>query len=417
MREIIETLMEETFELIQRAKDSTTRQAHFPQTDQMIKVAIGMRRSGKSYFLYQQINQLITQGISIEQILFVNFEDERLLPMSAKEMGALLDAFYSLYPENYHRRCYIFLDEVQNILDWHQVVRRFYDTKNAQLYLTGSSAKLLSKEIVTSLRGRSLAIEIWPYNFSEFLQAHQLTIPNKPFGQKSFDIMYHYLQKYFAKGGFPAVQHMQTYEWRETLQTYIDTVILRDLVERHNVTNINLLKYLINSLLLNAAAPFSVNKFYNDVKSQGYKVGKDTIYNYMSYIEDAYLAFSVPQYSESIRARQTTPKKIYAVDSGLININSLKITDLYGKLFENQIYLDLRRQGKEIYFYTTKDGYEIDFITIDKTGQREMLQIAWDLSSPAVLEREQRALKQAESELGFSGQIISVKDYLRNFVQ
>jgi uncharacterized protein len=413
---LIETLLEETAVIVHQAREGVPRQLHFPQSDQMIKVAIGMRRSGKSYFLYQTINALLTQGVHASQILLVNFEDERLLPMSAKEMGELLDSFYSLYPENHNRRCYLFLDEVQNIPDWHQVVRRYYDTKNAQLFLTGSSAKLLSKEIATSLRGRSLAIEVWPYSFNEYLMAHQLDAPIKPFGQKAFDIMQAHLLSYFATGGFPAVQNMPKNEWRETLQTYVDTVILRDIVERHKVSNITLLKYLINSLLSNAAAPFSVNKFYNDIKSQGYKVAKDTIHSYMDYIEDAYLAFTVPLYSESTRAKQNSPKKVYAVDSGLIYATSMKIKDIYGKLLENLVYLDLRREGRDIYFYTTSGGYEVDFVTVDKSGEREIIQVAWDVKNPVTLEREQRALQQAEQELGIPGRLISLRDYLRQGV-
>ncbi len=413
---LIETLLEETAAIVRQTRDSVPRQLHFPQSRQMIKVAIGMRRSGKSYFLYQTINTLLMQGVQAEQILLVNFEDERLLPMNAKEMGALLDAFYSLYPENHNRCCYFFLDEVQNIPDWHQVVRRYYDTKNAQLFLTGSSAKLLSKEIATSLRGRSLAVEVWPYRFNEYLVAHQLDSAKKPFGQKAFDIMQGHLLNYFATGGFPAVQTMPQNEWRETLQSYVDTVILRDIVERHKVSNITLLKYLINSLLSNAAAPFSVNKFYNDIKSQGYKVAKDTIYSYMDYIEDAYLAFTVPMYSESARAKHNTPKKVYAIDSGLIHATSLKIKDIYGKLLENLVYLDLRREGRDIYFYMTSDGYEVDFVTVDKSGEREIIQVAWDVSNPNTLDREQRALQQAKQELGISGRVISLRDYLRHGV-
>lgn len=413
MQDLLETLLEEAFDVVKLARTSIPRQLQFPESEQMIKVAIGMRRSGKSYFLYQTINQLLDKGVDSQQILLINFEDDRLLPMNAKEMGALLDTFYSLYPENHTRSCYLFLDEVQNVPDWHQVVRRYFDTKNVQLYLTGSSAKLLSKEIATSLRGRSLSVEVWPYHFNEYLTAHNLALPAKPFGQKSFDTMRKQLLNYFSIGGFPAVQHMAPHEWRETLQTYVDTVILRDIVDRYNVSNIALLKYLINTLLTNAATSFSVNKFYNDIKSQGYKVGKDTIHNYMDYIEDAYLAFSVPLYSESEREKQNKPKKIYAVDSGLINANSLKLNDIYGKLLENQIYLDLRRQGKSIYFYNTSDGYEIDFVTIDALGGREIIQVVWDISDPKTLERGRRALSQAEQELGCAGRIITLRDYLR----
>jgi len=414
MIEILETLLEEAFDTVSEAKSSVVRQFAFPESEDIIKVAIGMRRSGKTYFLYQKINELLSAGNPKQQILMINFEDDRLLPMTSKEMGALLDAFYTLYPKNHEKCCYLFLDEVQNIPDWHLVVRRYFDSKNVQIYLTGSSAKLLSTEIATSLRGRSLSIEVWPYSFDEYLVAHDIKPAQKPFGQKSFDIMRNHLLNYFSVGGFPAVQHMPKNEWRDTLQGYVDTVILRDIVERHKVSNILLLKYLTTTLLKNAATSFSVNKFYNDIKSQGYKISKDTIYTYLSYIEDAFLAFTIPFYSESERTKQNIPKKIYAVDNGLVNANSLGINDLHNKFLENQIYLDLRRQGKDIYFYNTAEGYEVDFVTVAKDGSRELIQVTMDMSDPKTAEREQRALIQAEKELGIKGKIITFKDYLKS---
>jgi len=409
---LLETLLEETFATVKRARNSFQRQYQFPKADNMIKVAVGMRRTGKTYFLYQTINKLLEEGVTQEQILMINFEDDRLLPMTAKEMGALLDSFFSLYPANHERGCYLFLDEVQNVKDWHRVVRRYFDSKQVQLYLTGSSSKLLSKEINTSLRGRSLALEIGPYSFSEYLAAQHITPERPPFGQKSFDIMQGYLKNYFSSGGFPAVQNLFESEWRETLQGYIDTVILRDIVERHNVANIVLLKYLITTLLNSAAAPFSVNKFYNDIKSQGYKAGKETIHNYLEYIQDAFLVFSVPIYSESVRRKQNTPKKIYAIDSGLIKAVSTNIHGNDGRLLENLVYLDLRRQNKKIYFYHTRDGYEVDFMTVDDKGAPELIQVVWGLDEKKVEARERRALLQAEEELGIKGKIITAREYV-----
>jgi len=411
MKELLVTLLDESFYEIEQARDSVPRVVRFPQSDQMIKVAIGMRRSGKTYTLYQRINQLLDQGIKKERILFIDFEDDRLLPMTVKEMGQLLDEFYSIYPENHHKKCYLFLDEVQNIEDWHQVVRRYFKSKDVELTITGSSAKLLSKEINTSLRGRSLSVEILPYSFDEFRLAHNLPTPEPPFGRQAYDIANKQMMDFFTKGGFPAVQHMQIHDWRDTLQGYVDTVILKDIIERHNVYNIALLKYLTKTLLINAAAPFSVNKFYNDIKSQGYKVSRETIYNYLDYIENTFLIFNVPIYSESARAQHTIPNKIYAIDNGLINAYSLKIKDIYHKFLENQVYLDLRRQGKDIFYYNTKDGYEIDFVTVDKSGERELIQVTWDMSDPKTAEREQRALDHAEQELGIKGRIITSREY------
>ncbi len=414
MKELLETLQREGLDTVASSINNVPRDFQFPTAENIIKVAIGIRRAGKTYFLYQTIHALMMQGIESTQILLINFEDDRLLPMTAKQMGKLLDTFYTMYPQNHNRTCYLFLDEVQNIPDWHQVVRRYFDSKNVRLYLTGSSAKLLSSEIATSLRGRSLAIEVWPYDFNEYLIAHKIEKPPTPLGQKGQDIMQAHLLSYFKIGGFPAAQNLPQNEWREMLQGYVDAVILRDIVERHGVTNITLLKYLTNTLIKNAARTFSVNKFYNDTHSQGYKVGKDTIHLYMSYIEDAFLAFSVPIYSESERAKSNIPKKIYIVDNGLVNATSLDTNSIINKLFENQIYLDLRRQGKKIYYYTTQNGYEIDFVTIDKKGKKEIIQVCWSMDDPKTAEREERALKQAKQELGFSGRIITLTEYLRS---
>lgn len=411
---LLETLLEEAFDTIAELKTVVPRQLAFPQSEEVIKVAIGMRRSGKTHFLYQTIKELLLAGVPKEQILMINFEDDRLLPMTAKEMGALLDSFYTLYPDNHDKLCYFFLDEVQNVPDWHLVVRRYFDSKKVQLYLTGSSAKLLSKEIATSLRGRSLSLEVYPFDFSEYLISHDVAFDSETLGQKTFDRMRSCLLDFFSIGGFPAVQHMPKNEWRDTLQSYIDTVIFKDIVERHNVSNTALLTYLIKTLLINAAASFSVNKFYNDVKSKGYKIGKDTIHNYLSYIEDAFLVFSVPVYTESERLKQNVPKKIYAIDNGLINANSIGANQLYNKFLENQVYIDLRRQGKQVYFYHTSEGYEVDFVTVAKNGDRELIQVCWDMDDAATAEREKRALAAAEKELGVNGKIITLKEYLKS---
>lgn len=414
--DLVANLLDEAFSTLQAAKGNIARVFQFPAAKDMVKVAIGMRRSGKTCFLYQTINELLAGGVTKEQILLINFEDDRLLPMTAEEMGQLIDAFYSLYPKNHHRRCYLFFDEVQNVQDWFLVVRRYLDKKDVQIYLTGSSAKLLSKEINTSLRGRSLAVEVLPYSFSEYLTAQNTAMPQKPFGQAAFDVLQQHLLQYFSRGGFPAVQTMEKNEWRETLQSYVDTVIFRDIIERHNVTNISLLKYLLMSLLKNVSAPFSINKFYNDIKSQGYKVGKETIHNYLDYIQDAFLIFVVPFYSESMRLKQNRPKKIYAVDTGLVNAISLNLTNEYGKWLENLVYLDLRRQKKSIYFYTTKEGYEVDFVTIDAEGNKELIQVVWDMSNENTLAREQRSLECAIKELNIPGRIVTSKDYLRDWL-
>ena len=413
MQTIVQTLQEEFRATLELTEKSTIRNYQFPEAKNVIKIAVGMRRSGKTYFLFQTIRQLLSEGKLLNRILYINFEDDRLLPMGHKAMGQMIDAWYTLYPDNHNQVCYLFLDEVQNVGGWPLVLRRILDSKNIQIYVTGSSAKLLSREIATSLRGRSLAIEVLPYSYTEYLATHQLTFPEKPFGKKMLDHQQGYLLDYFRLGGFPGIQSMQAHEQLETLQNYVETVIFRDVIERHKIANVALMKYFIGFLLKNVASPFSINKFYNDIKSQGYKVSKDTLYSYLDFLEDAFLVFSVPIFTESLRHRQTTPKKIYAIDNGLVVANTFNLSENFGKLLENQVYLDLRRQGKNIFYYHTADGYEIDFVTQDSHGQYELIQVVWEANDPLTLEREKRALLQAESELGFPGRLVDWTSYIK----
>ena len=376
-----------------------------------------MRRAGKTYFIFQKIAQLIQEGSSLTEILYLNLEDDRLLPLTRSKLAGLLDAFYSLYPENHEKRCFLFLDEIQNVDDWAVVIRRIFDTKQVDMYLTGSSAKLLSKEIATSLRGRSLATEIWPYSFHEYLVAQHHVIQTKPYGAKTRDKLMQVFREYLEVGGFPEVTHYDQGVREQTLQDYVTIVMYRDIVERHNVVNPDVIKYMIVSMIANVAKPFSINKFYNDLKSQGYKLNKDSLYDYAQHIEDAFLAFSVPLYSESVRKVRVNPKKIYAIDTGLIRAMTLDHTKDLGRLFENLIYLDLRRQGASIYYYLTEERYEVDFFIHTRQGKKELIQVTWDMSDPETKQREERALAAAINELKVPGRIITLDSYLRDGLQ
>lgn len=411
-KDILATLWAE-FDALIRHLTIFPRHAQFSsRATEFIQVAIGMRRVGKTYFILHKIQELL-KTVPTRQIVYINFEDERLLPLHQKEFGALVDQFYALFPENHDLLCYFFFDEIQNVDGWPLVVRRLLDTKKCRIFLTGSSAKLLSKEIATSLRGRSLAIEIDPLSFAEFLEFHHLFEKETPFSAKKRDVHLKYLQNYLETGGFPAIQFLDANEKRDILQNYVDAVVFRDVIERYNIVNHALIKYLIKTLLKNCAAPFSVNKFFKDVKSQGYSVAKDTLYHYIGYIEDAFLIFLVPLFSESHRKREVNPKKIYAVDTGLVFAHTLACKNL-GPLFENLVYMDLRRQGAEIYYYKTEQGYEVDFVAKHKDGSLELLQVTWDATDKAVMEREKRALEKAENELGIKGRIIDPVAYLKD---
>jgi len=415
---ILPILLGEFHNKLRRLKGMVPRDARFPEAPHKIKVAIGMRRVGKTYFLYQHILKMLKKGIEKRTILYLNFEDDRLLPLDEQKLGKLVDAFYALYPQNHEKKCYFFFDEIQNVPDWPLVIRRLHDTKNAEIFLTGSSAKLLSKEIATSLRGRSFAIEIWPYSFHEFMRAKKVTINQELYDKKTQDQLKSIFLTYLSEGGFPEItSYEDSVAKHVTLQDYLDVVAYRDIIERHHVKNPTLIKYMILSMIHNVGKPFAINKFYNDAKTRGYQIGKDLLYEYADHIEDAYLTFPVTIYDPSIRKTVNTPKKLYAIDSGLIRALTLDYENDLGRLFENVVYLELRRLGCKINYHLTAERYEVDFIAQKVPGKPKLFQVTWDLQEARTQEREQRALDAAKKELKMEGEILTLDSYLRKGIQ
>jgi predicted AAA+ superfamily ATPase len=412
MLDLVKTLHTEfQFRLSEVDEHWVERAVTLPDEKGKATVAIGMRRSGKTFALFQTIKKLLASNVSPSRILYVDFEDDRLQPLDQKGLAKLLDGFYSLFPNNHDQLCYLFLDEIHTVEEWPLVIRRFLNTKNVRIYLSGSSAKMLSKEIATSLRGRALTVEIWPYSFYEYLRAKGESGPEKVMSRPELDKYRHELRHFLDEGGFPEVVGKSQLTRTRILQDYVSVVTYRDIVERHKVENIALINYMINFLTKNAATSYSANKMYNTFKSQGFSVGRSTVYDYLSYIEDAFLSFTVPLFSESVRQVQNNPKKLYSIDCGLVNAHQLVRSPDYGHLFENLIYLDLRRRGDEIYYYFTNERYEVDFLSKSLDGQVHLYQVAWNMEDPDTRMREERALKAAEKELGITGSIITETTY------
>lgn len=415
---VLQTLLEEFREKISVFEIGIDR-GSLPKIAHKIIVTIGMRRTGKTHSLMQAIKNLLKEGVSIEQILYINFEDDRLSPLTQEKLRQLLDGFYSLYPENHSKECYLFLDEIQTVEDWPLVIRRYFETKKVKIFLSGSSSKLLSKEIATSLRGRSYAVEIWPYNFHEFLQAKEIAYP-QTLGKINLDKLTVLLRDYLKNGGFPEIVALPQPEIiensRKILQDYVAVVALRDITERHHITNVLPLHYLINSLLRNTACLLSANKMHGDLKSQGFEIGKSAIYAYLSYIEDAYLAFATPIFSESIRKTHSNPRKFYAVDTGLANSYHIGFSENIGHYFENLVYLDLRRAGHTIFYYLTQDRQEVDFCSQDRKGRWHLWQVCWNCEDVKTYTREMAALRAAEQELKITGKLITPHSYFSEFL-
>lgn len=418
MKELIETILGEFWG--KGLPAGVKRSTSFHAIPNKINVAIGMRRTGKTFFLFQHIQKLLDQGLSQNQILYLNFEDERLLPLNAQNMGQLVDAFYSLFPENHDRICHLFLDEVQNVKDWPLVVRRLLNTKKVELYLSGSSAKLLSTEINTTLRGRSLPTEIFPYSFEEYVRALGESFqknPNSLWSPKQKDLLFKKLTNYLQRGGFPETTHLSDYDHRRVLQEILNVTIYRDIIERHQIGNVTLLKQLIKTIIQNSGRLFSIHKCYKDFKSMGLRVGKDTLHEYLSYIEDCYLAFTVPLYTRSIRKQNSNPKKIYVVDTGLVCANAFDVQNDYGRLFETLVCIDLRRKHADLFYYRTADGYEIDFVAMNPANKQCLYQVCWNMADRETANREHRALQAAKKELKIKGQIITPENYFDFLLQ
>ena len=363
---------------------------------------IGMRRSGKTWFCFQQMSGLLAAGTTRDRILYLNFDDERLQPMGQADLWLIPEVYYRLFPDNKKRTCHFFFDEIQNVEGWEPFVRRVLDGEDARLVLTGSSAKLLSRELATSLRGRGLATEIFPFSFPEYVSHLGLEAGGKGFSSAIRAAMESAFSAYLRSGGFPEVIDADEELRRRVLQDYVDVVLFRDVVERHGVSNTTALRHLTRHLLNALAARFSVNKFYHSLRSQGVRCGRDVLHEWLDHLVDAYLGFPVRGHSRSEAVRRVNPPKIYAVDPGLVAAMCHRAEPDRGALLENIVFLALRRKGLVPEYCLTGSGYEVDFLVRTPKGDVRLIQACADLGDEATREREFRAAREAMDEQGLN---------------
>ncbi len=300
----------------------TRRDAVVPDIKGKAMTVIGMRRSGKTTFLHQIRHEMIEKGRRPQQLLYFNFEDERLGAFEAKQLHLIPESHARLFPGKAGEPVVLFLDEIQRVSGWEVFARRMLDSAGHEIYLSGSSAKLLSREIATSMRGRAWEIPIYPFSFGEFLRHHGHEIPEAPGRLTSrkavaFD---HHFANYLAMGGFPEAQGLQPAERRHLLQQYVDVLLLRDVIERYEVVNPTALRWMVRRLLGSPAGLFSVTKFAAEMKSQGIAASRETLYEFLDYLEDAFLLHAVPVATDSEKRRQVNPRKVYPADTGLIPV-------------------------------------------------------------------------------------------------
>ncbi|MBU4445708.1 ATP-binding protein [bacterium] len=367
-----------------------------------IRSIVGIRRSGKTFTFYQLIKDLLKQGIKKERILCINFEDERLLPLNVADLTIIFDTYFELFPLFKNKKVYLFFDEIQNISNWEKFIRRIHESENVEINITGSSSKLMSRELATALRGRTLSYEIFPFSFEEYCEYKN--IPSDLNSSAGKALIVSAFDKYMFNGGFPEILNCSEEFRIKILQEYINLILYKELIDRYEIRNHSLIKYLLKFLLINNANPFSVNKFYNDLKSQGYRCSKETLHNYLSYFEDSYCFSSVPVFAESLRKKQVNYRKVYCVDHGLVTAMTSSLSYNTGGLLESMVYNQLRRifHKEQINYYKTSKGEEVDFIVKERGIIRELIQVCEDLTFPDTRKREVKSMIRAMEELALS---------------
>ena len=390
----------------------TRRDARLPAVPGKAHAVIGMRRAGKTTFLQQLLAQRRGEGPS-ERALYLSFDDDRLAGIGVEQLGFLLEEYYRRHPQLRGRETvHWFLDEIQLVPGWERFVRRAMDTEQIELVVSGSSAKMLSREVHTSLRGRGMATVIRPFGFREFLR-HRGEEPAKVprrWTAAERSLVENRFRDYLATGGFPEAQGLALGLRVELLQGYVDTVLFRDVVERHAVTQVAALRWLVRHCLRNPAGSFSVHRLHQDMRSQGHGVAKDAVHAMLGHLLDAFLLSTVPLATESERQRNSNPRKVYPADTGLIRAYDASGRSNAGHALETVVLLELERRGAEVGYVKTGTGLEVDFLARHPTGDEELIQVCADLTNEDTRAREFRALAEARADHRRAAQRVLVLD-------
>jgi predicted AAA+ superfamily ATPase len=365
-------------------------QLHIPHA----LIICGLRRAGKSTLLLQ----LITQEYQWNAFYF-NLEDERLIGFSVEDFNMLHEVMIELYGD---KRIF-FLDEIQNIPDWERFVRRLQNLK-MKFVITGSNASLLSKELGTKLTGRHVEIELFPYSFREFLASKNISYTeNSLLITVERALLKNNFNEYMQIGGIP---EYVTYRVPHILTTLYDNILFKDIIVRYEIHSVRAFRELALYLMSNVGTLISYTKLKNSLNLGSV----NTVKNYIYYLENSFLIFTIDSYAYSMLQRTVSQKKIYAIDTGLINALSIQFSRNSGKLLENMVYLELRRRYKLICYYRTNNNLEIDFVIQESKKVTQLIQVCESLSNEKTRERELTALTTAMSELGLTHGMILTLD-------
>ena len=365
---------------------------------------VGPRRSGKTTLLHQRMAKLVESGVVREDILYLNFFDDRLRHLWREGAGAVTDAYYALYPQKKNPQknpgtVHFFFDEIQVAPGWEAFVDRVMRTERCSMHLSGSSARMLSAEIATEMRGRALAWELFPFSFREYLDYLDID-PAAPLSSKRRLLVQHAFERYWETGGFPEVVGLDRALRVKIHQEYWSAMLFRDLVERHDFRQPRAVLDLGHRLLDIVASRYSLNRLTGYLRALGHRVPKHAVAAYLRAFEEAFFLFTVRLYDASLARANTNPKKIYCVDHALVGSVSSGILANTGHLLENVVFMGLRRATPEIYYYKSATGREVDFVAVLPDRSRVLVQVCETLLDPATRRRELAALREAMSALG-----------------
>jgi predicted AAA+ superfamily ATPase len=408
MIEIIKTLILDFIE--EPLETGVSRRIHVEPVPGKATVCVGVRRCGKSTYMFQIMQHLVDTGVARENILYLNFFDDRLHELQHEKLGLVIEAYYSLYPEKKNTaKVYYFFDEIQMIPGWEPFIDRLQRTENCEIYITGSSANLLSKEIATQMRGRALAWEIFPFSFEEYLDYKKIDV-SSTLSTKQRLLVQKAFEEYWETGGFPEVAGLDHKLRIKIHQDYFQAILFRDLVERYDISHPKAVMDLAYKLIDTTASLYSINSLTGYLQSLGHKASKAIISTYVDWFEDAYFLFTTRVFDASLARSKVAPKKIYCIDHAFVTSISSRILVNAGHLLENLVFTHLRRTSPLVYYYKTRGGREVDFIlqTLDRT--RTLVQVCESLMNEQTRKREILALSEAMNELGLNSSIIVTRN-------
>lgn len=368
----------------------------------------GVRRSGKTHIMFQHIKMLLSEGVPKDNIIYVDFENERLVGAKAVDLDDLLVAHSQLYNPN--GKIYLFLDELQNVQNWDKWVRKIYNTGKYHIIITGSSSSLLSREIATALAGRNISYIVYPFSFEEFLTAKKIKLEKTYRYSASKGIILRAVDEFLEYGSFPEVTLVSdTNTKMDILSSYFDAIFFRDIVKRYGVRETGALNIFLKIITGNYASYFSSVKSYNYFKSTGFKISRITIIKFLEYSKSVFLIETMEQHLKSARKRLARQSKSYIVDIGISKLFS----DVdKGRALENAVYFELlRKKGNKgnIHYLKLESGKEVDFMVGGKEGA--LIQVAYVLVEPETKQRETSAIVEAAKKLGFKSGTIITYDY------